>query len=127
MAATHVSRIVKIRKRDPGVNDISSIIELNAPQSPARQRRTGLGCGGQRQFEVRARDQIRLKVWPSSSANSLDTPFARAVFIMFLVSEVHPFVDGNGRIAPIMKRAELVAAGESCCRSAARNAFGPAQ
>lgn len=44
--------------------------------------------------------------------DSLDTPFARAVFIMFLVSEVHPFVDGNGRIARIMMNAELVAAGE---------------
>lgn len=43
---------------------------------------------------------------------SLDTPFARAVFMMFLVSEVHPFVDGNGRIARIMANAELVAAGE---------------
>jgi hypothetical protein len=44
--------------------------------------------------------------------NSLDTPFARAVFMMFLVSEVHPFVDGNGRIARIMMNAELVSAGE---------------
>jgi hypothetical protein len=42
---------------------------------------------------------------------SLDTPFARAVFMMFLISEVHPFVDGNGRIARIMMNAELVAAG----------------
>ena len=44
--------------------------------------------------------------------DSLETPFARAVFIMFLVSEVHPFVDGNGRIARIMMNAELVTAGE---------------
>jgi hypothetical protein len=44
--------------------------------------------------------------------DSLDTPFARAVFMMFLVSEVHPFVDGNGRIARIMMNAELVTAGE---------------
>ncbi|NJM35821.1 MAG: hypothetical protein HC850_15255 [Rhodomicrobium sp.] len=43
---------------------------------------------------------------------SLDTPFARAVFMMFLVSEVHPFTDGNGRIARIMINAELVAHGE---------------
>ena len=41
-----------------------------------------------------------------------ETPFARAVFMMFLVSEVHPFVDGNGRIARIMMSAELAAAGE---------------
>jgi hypothetical protein len=44
--------------------------------------------------------------------NALESPFARAVFIMFLVSEVHPFVDGNGRIARIMMNAELVTAGE---------------
>ncbi len=44
--------------------------------------------------------------------DSLSDPFARAVFMMFLVSEVHPFVDGNGRVARIMMNAELVAAGE---------------
>ena len=43
---------------------------------------------------------------------SLETPFHRAVFMMFLIAEVHPFVDGNGRIARIMLNAELVAAGE---------------
>lgn len=43
---------------------------------------------------------------------SLQTPFQRAVFMMFLVAEVHPFVDGNGRVARIMMNAELVAAGE---------------
>jgi Fic family protein len=43
---------------------------------------------------------------------SLQTPFQRAVFMMFLVAEVHPFADGNGRIARIMMNAELVAAGE---------------
>lgn len=44
---------------------------------------------------------------------SLETPFARAVFMMFLVSEVHPFTDGNGRTARIMMNAELVGAGEA--------------
>jgi len=34
---------------------------------------------------------------------------ARAIFMMFLVSDVHPFRDGNGRIARIMMNAELVA------------------
>ncbi len=43
---------------------------------------------------------------------SLDAPFARAVFMMFIVSEVHPYADGNGRIARVMMNAELVAAGE---------------
>jgi hypothetical protein len=43
---------------------------------------------------------------------SLTTPLARAIYMMFLISEVHPFADGNGRIARIMMNAELVAAGE---------------
>ena len=42
----------------------------------------------------------------------LASPLARAVFQMFLVSEVHPFDDGNGRIARVMMNAELVAADE---------------
>lgn len=40
---------------------------------------------------------------------ALDDPFQRAVFMMVLVAEVHPFADGNGRIARIMMNAELVA------------------
>jgi len=43
---------------------------------------------------------------------SLETSFQRAVFTMFLVAEVHPFADGNGRTARLMMNAELVAAGE---------------
>ena len=38
---------------------------------------------------------------------ALTNPFACAAYIMFLVSEVHPFEDGNGRIARIMMNAEL--------------------
>ncbi|MBL7791501.1 MAG: Fic family protein, partial [Saprospiraceae bacterium] len=39
---------------------------------------------------------------------ALTHPFARAAFMMFLISEVHPFLDGNGRIARVMMNAELV-------------------
>lgn len=42
----------------------------------------------------------------------LDDPFSRAAYLMFVVSEVHPFDDGNGRVARIMMNAELAAAGE---------------
>lgn len=42
----------------------------------------------------------------------LESPLARAMYILFLVSEVHPFNDGNGRIARVMMNAELVKAGE---------------
>ena len=44
---------------------------------------------------------------------SIDAPLHRAMFMTFLVAEVHPFADGNGRTARIMMNAELVAAKES--------------
>ena len=44
---------------------------------------------------------------------ALTDPFAKAVYIMFLVSEVHPFLDGNGRIARVMMNAELVKQAQS--------------
>jgi hypothetical protein len=43
----------------------------------------------------------------------LKEPFAKAVYMMFLVSEVHPFNDGNGRIARVMMNAELTSKGLS--------------
>jgi hypothetical protein len=44
---------------------------------------------------------------------ALKDPFARAAYMMFMISEVHPFNDGNGRIARVMMNAELVHAGQS--------------
>ena len=46
-------------------------------------------------------------------SRALVHPFARAVFALFVTSEVHPFADGNGRISRIMMNAELTAAGQS--------------
>lgn len=40
-------------------------------------------------------------------------PFARATFMMFITSEVHPFNDGNGRLSRIMMNGELTAAGQA--------------
>lgn len=42
---------------------------------------------------------------------ALPEGFARALYAMFVVSEVHPFIDGNGRVARVMMNAELSAIG----------------
>lgn len=42
---------------------------------------------------------------------TLDCPVKKALYIMFVVTEVHPFADGNGRIARTMLNAELISAG----------------
>lgn len=44
--------------------------------------------------------------------NRLRDPFSRAVVMMVLVTECHPFDDGNGRVARLTSNAELSAAGE---------------
>ncbi|MCY4324713.1 MAG: Fic family protein [Betaproteobacteria bacterium] len=46
------------------------------------------------------------------TCRGLENAFERAVFMKFLIAEVHPFADGNGRLARIMMNAELAAAGE---------------
>lgn len=46
-------------------------------------------------------------------AQKIPEGFLRAVFQMFVVSEVHPFADGNGRVARIFMGAELSAVNQS--------------
>ncbi len=45
--------------------------------------------------------------------SSLDFAFDRALYLMFVVTEVHPFDDGNGRIARVMMNVELVGASQT--------------
>jgi len=40
---------------------------------------------------------------------SIPDPLGRATYMMFLISEVHPFDDGNGRVARLFMNAELSA------------------
>jgi len=47
-----------------------------------------------------------------SILQTLEAPFQRAVFVMFLIAEIHPFDDGNGRTARILMNSELSAGGE---------------
>lgn len=44
---------------------------------------------------------------------SLERPFDRAVFVHFLITEIHPFADGNGRVARIVMNGEFAAAREA--------------
>lgn len=46
-------------------------------------------------------------------AQRVPAGFLRAVFQLFVVSEVHPFADGNGRVARVFMGSELSATGQS--------------
>lgn len=43
----------------------------------------------------------------------IPSPFGRALYMFFVVSEIHPFSDGNGRVARATMNAELSAVGET--------------
>jgi hypothetical protein len=49
--------------------------------------------------------------WPAS--RDLSSATARALYVLFLIAEVHPFNDGNGRISRLGMNAELEAAGQA--------------
>ncbi len=44
---------------------------------------------------------------------ALEHPFSKAAYMMFVISEVHPFLDGNGRMARVMMNAELTKEGQA--------------
>lgn len=43
----------------------------------------------------------------------LDDGFQKAAFIMFMTVEVHPFIDGNGRLSRAFMNAEMISDGQS--------------
>lgn len=45
-------------------------------------------------------------------ARALEDPFCRAVAMMCVLSEIHPFGDGNGRVSRAFMNAEVLAAGQ---------------
>jgi len=67
-------------------------------------------AGGTRFVEPDLVAGTLMKGW--EVARALRTAFQRATMVMFVLTEVHPFTDGNGRIARAFMNAELVAAGE---------------
>jgi Fic family protein len=85
-------------------------MEQRPAKSPG-QFKSMANCAGQTVFVVP--DLVEGTLAEGLSlCHSMETPFQRAVFMMFLVAEVHPFADGNGRTARIMMNAELIAAHE---------------
>jgi hypothetical protein len=88
----------------------AQVLEGRPEKNPGRFK-TRANRAGSSQF-VAPELVIGTLVRGFDALRKLSDPFARAVFLMFLVSEVHPFDDGNGRVARIMMNGELHQAGE---------------
>lgn len=77
---------------------------------PGRWKRRNNHVGGHEFVDWRLVEGTLREAFPFYA--SLPAGFARAAFAMFLVSEVHPFADGNGRTARLLMNSELTAAGQ---------------
>ncbi len=110
---------------DPAYADVvvrdarDSLDLLEARHAVLMAGRPDVGPGHRRQVNVRAGGTIFPR-WELVEGTLLDgfeigrsltEPFSRAVYTHFLVSEVHPFADGNGRISRLTMNAELQSGG----------------
>lgn len=103
-----------------GSNDYSSyqlllqsrhmgIMSMRFDKSPGQFKLKPNRAGGTHFVNPELVKGTLLKGWEMQ--NGLPDAVSRAIFQMFIVSEVHPFEDGNGRIARIMMNAELEKSG----------------
>jgi len=83
-----------------------TIMAMRVDTSPGQFKLKSNRAGGTHFVEPDLVKGTLLKGWEMQQG--LPDAISRAIFQMFLVSEVHPFSDGNGRIARIMMNAELV-------------------
>lgn len=92
---------------------------LRARHAVLMAARPDVGPGTLREVNVRAGATVFPR-WELVEGTLLDgfdvglrltDPFLRSLYLHFLVSEVHPFADGNGRISRLTMNAELESAG----------------
>ncbi len=108
-----------LRSRTPAsADELISLLKLfharimaMRPEQRPGEFKTTPNKAGNTQFVAPRRVQGTLRRGYERYA-SLSPGFARSVFAMFLVAEVHPFGDGNGRVARALANAELTAAGQ---------------
>ncbi len=83
-----------------------SVMAMRTDKSPGQFKLKSNRAGRTHFVEPDLVKGTLLKGWEMQQG--LPDAISKAIFQMFLVSEVHPFEDGNGRIARIMMNAELV-------------------
>jgi hypothetical protein len=93
------------------LSDFHSRIMAGRPEQHPGQFKTRANRAGNTEFVSPPRVRGTL-VRGFERYVALDAGFPRAVFAMFLVAEVHPFGDGNGRVARVLANAELTANGQ---------------
>ncbi|MEO8818691.1 MAG: Fic family protein [Paralcaligenes sp.] len=82
------------------------------PEANPGQLKLALNYAGTTEF-VQPSDVRGTLIEGSRLAPSVPEGLARAIYYLFLIAEVHPFEDGNGRISRLVMNAELSRVGRS--------------
>jgi hypothetical protein len=113
-----VSDTVERRRVPSGADDLLMILRSQHGAMLSERPEIAPGRWKQRPNQVGGREFVKPDLVEGTlreafrAHGSLPAGFARAAFAMFLVAEVHPFADGNGRMARLLMNSELSAAGE---------------
>ena len=94
----------------------------NRPEAQPGEIKTGVNYAGRTRFVEPAFVRGTL-LEGSTLALSVPEGLARAIYYAFLISEVHPFADGNGRLSRLLMNAELSRLGQ--CRIIIPTLFHP--
>lgn len=93
------------------LKDRHRVIMGGRPEKRPGEIKTEMNYAGATTFVAPNHVEGTLRAGWEHVADLVD-PFHRAVLLMFLITECHPFDDGNGPVARILTNAELVARGE---------------
>jgi hypothetical protein len=105
-----------------GVQSRHAEMLKNRPEAEPGQIKTQVNYAGQTRFVEPGYVRGTLTEC-SALALSIPEGLARAIFYAFLISEIHPFADGNGRLSRLIMNAELSRLG--LCRIIIPTLFHP--
>lgn len=88
----------------------ATLMAARPDKHPGRFKQQANYAGGYRFVEPDAVEGTLLRGF--DELGPLVDPFQRAIATMFLITEAHPFDDGNGRLARLFANAELTHAGQ---------------
>ncbi len=93
------------------LKDRHRVLMAGRPEKRPGEIKTEFNYAGATTFVAPSQVEGTLRAGWEHLAGLVD-PFHRAVMMMFLITECHPFDDGNGRVARVLTNAELVARGQ---------------
>jgi hypothetical protein len=117
--STYAKLMEPPRPRLPDMTAEQFVLNLQVDHADLMRQRPDVGPGKFKEAQNRAGNTVFVspeKVYGTllegfGHINSVSDPFARALLTHFLISDVHPFNDGNGRMSRLAMSREMISHG----------------